>query len=155
MWDSSPPHFSRDRGATTPSSLIAHQRLSDLVTSRQVGPSSGTRTQIRWCLKPVRLPLRQGRMVAQEGLEPSRLAALVSKTSVAAITPPGDGPFGRHRTFDLRVKSALLLPTELRRDGTKNCQGALALSPGRADDLLQGSFQPPRSVVSKSWLLSA
>lgn len=49
-------------------------------------------------------------MVAQEGLEPSRFAALASKTSVSAIPPPGDGTERGIRTLTVTVLSRVTLP---------------------------------------------
>ena len=40
-----------------------------------------------WCPKPIDEPSKN--LVPQVGLEPTRISALASKTSVATITPPG------------------------------------------------------------------
>ena len=57
-------------------------------------------------------------MVASEGVEPSYLAALVSKTSVYAFPPRGYGRPSEIRTQTLHILNVLPLPVGLKAVGS-------------------------------------
>ena len=84
------------KATVLPLSLSAHIK-THLNSPSTLVAISPTRGRICMCFN----------MVPQVGLEPTRLSALASKTSVATITPPGQtfGCSGWNRTTDLKVMS--------------------------------------------------